>query len=184
MGIISVSLPSDGQTIDAVDYNVPINTIVDEINGNIDSNNIANNSITNAMLNTATGELGAAWKSFTPAWTNLSVSGGESEASYMQIGKTVHFKVKFIFTGSNVVSGTITLTLPVTRKTGFDGTIGNVVMIDANGSTFTGFIDGTGAITCQTASGTYATRTNTSSTVPFTWANLDQLLISGTYEAA
>jgi len=40
MATISVSLPSDGQTIDASDYNTPINTIVNEFNGNIDNANI------------------------------------------------------------------------------------------------------------------------------------------------
>lgn len=40
MGTISVSLPSDGTTIDAADVNTPFNTIVNEINGNIDNANI------------------------------------------------------------------------------------------------------------------------------------------------
>lgn len=50
MGIISVSLPADGQTIDASDYNVPLNTIVDTINGSLDADNIANSSITPSKL--------------------------------------------------------------------------------------------------------------------------------------
>jgi len=41
MANISVSLPSDGETIDAADYNTPITTIVSEINGNLDNSNIA-----------------------------------------------------------------------------------------------------------------------------------------------
>lgn len=41
MGTISVSLPSDGETIDAADYNTPINTIVTEVNGNLDNANIS-----------------------------------------------------------------------------------------------------------------------------------------------
>ena len=41
MGNISVALPSDGETIDASDYNTPINTIVNEINGELDNSNIA-----------------------------------------------------------------------------------------------------------------------------------------------
>lgn len=40
MATISVSLPSDGQTVDAADVNTPINTIVSEFNGNIDNDNI------------------------------------------------------------------------------------------------------------------------------------------------
>ena len=52
MGLISVSLPSDGTTIDAADYNVPITTIVNTINGNITGDNIASSSVTPAKLDT------------------------------------------------------------------------------------------------------------------------------------
>lgn len=44
MGDVSVSLPNDGETADAVDYNVPITTIVNEINGNLDNSNIASDA--------------------------------------------------------------------------------------------------------------------------------------------
>lgn len=40
MGTISLSLPSDGQTVDAADVNTPFNTIAAEFNGNIDNDNI------------------------------------------------------------------------------------------------------------------------------------------------
>lgn len=40
MGTISLSLPSDGSTIDAADVNGPLNAIVAEFNGNIDNTNI------------------------------------------------------------------------------------------------------------------------------------------------
>jgi len=40
MANISVSLPSDGETVDVADYNTPINTIVNEINGGLDNSNI------------------------------------------------------------------------------------------------------------------------------------------------
>jgi hypothetical protein len=41
MATISISTPSDGQTIDASDVNSPLNTIVAAINGNLDNDNIA-----------------------------------------------------------------------------------------------------------------------------------------------
>jgi hypothetical protein len=41
MATINVTLPADGDTIDASDYNVPVNTIVNEINGNLDNSNIS-----------------------------------------------------------------------------------------------------------------------------------------------
>jgi len=40
MGQISLTLPSDGTTIEAADVNNPFNTLLNEFNGNIDDNNI------------------------------------------------------------------------------------------------------------------------------------------------
>lgn len=41
MGTISVSLPSDGTGADVSDYNTPITTIVNAINGNLDNSNLS-----------------------------------------------------------------------------------------------------------------------------------------------
>lgn len=41
MATISVSLPSDGSTADVADYNTPVTTIVNAINGGLDNNNIS-----------------------------------------------------------------------------------------------------------------------------------------------
>ena len=64
MSLISISGPSDGQTIDAADVNTPLNTIANEINGNLDNANIkssaaidasklAASSITNTQMATS-----------------------------------------------------------------------------------------------------------------------------------
>jgi len=50
MATISVTLPSDGQTIDASDVNTPINTIINEINGSLDANNLASGAVTTTKL--------------------------------------------------------------------------------------------------------------------------------------
>jgi len=101
MANISVSLPSDGETADVSDYNTPINTIVNEINGNLDNSNIdaaaaisgtklADASITNAKLSTTAGELGGAWVSWVPTFTNLT-GGTLTYAKYTRVGKTITF---------------------------------------------------------------------------------------------
>lgn len=46
MGLISVPGVTDGTVIDATDINIPINTIVNEINGKLDTNNFANSAVT------------------------------------------------------------------------------------------------------------------------------------------
>ena len=40
MGLISLTLPNDGETIEAADVNTPLNTIATAINGNLDNANI------------------------------------------------------------------------------------------------------------------------------------------------
>jgi hypothetical protein len=50
MGTISVSLPSDGSTADVADYNTPITTIVNEVNGNLNSDNLASNAVATAKI--------------------------------------------------------------------------------------------------------------------------------------
>lgn len=50
MALISVTLPADGETIDAADVNNPFNTIVNEINGSLDADNIAASAITSVKI--------------------------------------------------------------------------------------------------------------------------------------
>jgi hypothetical protein len=53
MGVVSVSLPSDGSTGTVSQYNTPLTTIVNEFNGNIDNANIkANAAIASSKLAT------------------------------------------------------------------------------------------------------------------------------------
>lgn len=52
MGLVSITTPNDGESIDASDVSNPLNTIVTAINGNIDSNNLASNAVTTAKITT------------------------------------------------------------------------------------------------------------------------------------
>lgn len=81
MSTVSVTLPADGTTADVADYNTPINTIVNEFNGNIDNANIktaaaisgsklADNSIDlEAKVSTDTG-----WREVTDSWAYASAT--------------------------------------------------------------------------------------------------------------
>lgn len=50
MGLISIPTISDGTVIDANDVNNPLNTIVNEINGNLTYDNLASNSVTTPKI--------------------------------------------------------------------------------------------------------------------------------------
>jgi hypothetical protein len=50
MGIIALTLPTDGTTIDAADVNTPLGIIQTVINGNLDSNNLASNAVSTSKI--------------------------------------------------------------------------------------------------------------------------------------
>lgn len=285
MATINVSLPSDGTTADVSDVNTPINTIVSEINGNLDNANIkssaaisgsklADNSIdlgtktstwdgwiavtdswsyasattvtvpsdattkysvgdrikfiqsattkyfqvtavasttltltglsgvtvANAAISsiyysksfTPTGH-SLAWQSWTPTWTNLTVGNGTQSAAYIQIGKTVHFRVGVVFGSTTSVGGTVSLNYPVTAAA-YSGsatvqTLGNAQFYDqSTGAVNKGIFvyNSTTAGNAQyfNVSGSLIVATNMGTTTPFTWATSDEVFITGTYEAA
>lgn len=81
MGTISVSLPTDGTTADVADVNTPINTIVNEFNGNIDNANIKSAAaIAGSKLADASIDIGtkaSAWDGWVPvsdSWTYASAT--------------------------------------------------------------------------------------------------------------
>lgn len=139
MANITVSLPSDGDTIDAADYNTPINTIVNEFNGNIDSTNLAANSvgaseiidasITNAKLSTTAGEIGGEWLAYTSTVTGFS--GTPTKVTkYSLCGKRCTIYAAISGTSN---ATTFTFSLPFATVNTFD-TFGRVI---DNTSTFT-----------------------------------------------
>jgi hypothetical protein len=143
-----------------------------------------------ALADATVSKLGAAWTSFTPSWTNLTVGSGTNTGYYCQIGKTVHFRTYFKFAADSSISGDVVLTLPVTaiNYTGIS-TIGFVRTIAAGGA-YPGILQITldsppaGKPRVLNASATYLTPTAFSSTIPGTWTTDDELEITGTYEAA
>jgi hypothetical protein len=203
MGIVSVSLPTDGTTADVADYNTPITTIVNAINGGLDNANIAagaaidgsklaDTTVTNAKLSTAAGEPGAAWQSWTPTWTNLPVTNSTVNAKWIKVGKTVHYRLSVVLAGGDKPSGSVTFTLP-TASIAYPGvaTTQPIGVASYNDSSTTVY-DGralwasttTAVLTGVPANGAWATYSNINATAPFTWGNGDEIFVQGTFEAA
>lgn len=204
MGTVSLVLPSDGDTIDAADVNVPLNAIAAVINGGIDSTNITDASIvtgdladaavTPAKILAGTGSL---WplQSWTPTWVNLTVGNGTQASKYIQVGKTVFYRLSFILGSTSSISGDVTFTLPVTSIT-YPGAAITQVIGTGNFSdtgtrsyncwaywntTTTGILRVTLGSTGATG---YVGPGVISSTVPHVWASTDEIFIQGFYEAA
>lgn len=187
MGTISVTWPSDGDTIDAADISTPGNTIVTAINGNLDSNNVTAGGLTPANLVSGTGTSWA-WQSWTPTLTVIGGTAPTLDCKYVQIGKTVFCRIAITFVaGTTMGSGLPTLTLPVTaathNATTYLGQVRYNTTVNAQGFIRYATTTTVDMISCL-ASGTYLQEDGLSATVPGTWANTHKIVGTFVYEAA
>jgi len=126
------------------------------------------------------------WQSWVPTWTNLTVGNGTVVARYRQTGKTVDYMLTLTFGGTTSITGNVSVSIPVTSTT--YGSFHTVAGGSANDSgtivyPINHLLTSTtvGAVFALNASAVYGFVT---STVPFTWATGDILMLSGSYEAA
>lgn len=133
-------------------------------------------------------QLGA-WSSWSPTWTNVTVGSGTVVARYVQIGKTVHFYLKFTF-GAGSAMGDAIFTLPATASATIPLTasIGQIQILDSGTANFfgTAWLHSTTEARAfvNTAGSTYVQPAAFSTTVPMTWATNDFFIVTGAYEAA
>jgi len=160
---------------------------------------LQNGIITNAKLSTTTGELGGAWKSWTPTFTNWTIgTGGNAgtNAYYLQIGKLIVFRLTSTLGTSGFSVGTgVTFTVPVTRRAyGITGTAALQFGVgraeDTGVANVSIFASGNDidldklSVELQTTSGTYVSNAGITATVPWTWGAGDSINLQGFYEAA
>jgi hypothetical protein len=126
----------------------------------------------------------AGWTAYTPTLTNITLGNGTLSAAYAQIGKTV--AVRFILTlgSTSSVSGTISVSNPVTGTSTHTGTC---YMNDATGGIYNGTVivaSTTFTMRAHNSSATYSTLTAFSNTIPVAPAVNDQYVATFVYEAA
>jgi len=134
----------------------------------------------------------AGWTSYTPSWTNLTVGDGTSTGSYVRIGNTVFFKVRFVFGSTSSITGGVSVTIPVTNSvsTGVTDPC-NIKMIIRDASPAQNYF-GTGrhdsattiVLSQDIVSGTNIIAAALTSTSPITFTTNDILLLQGFYEVA
>jgi hypothetical protein len=129
-----------------------------------------------------------AWQSYTPTFTGFTLGDGTIEvAKYSQIGNTVHCKVQVTLGSTSAVTGSITIGLPVSANNDYNSAQG-VSKLIAGGVLGTGIVAVNTPTTARLfpllANGTYVTNTNTTATVPGTWASGSSFAFFITYEAA
>jgi hypothetical protein len=150
----------------------------------------SNDDDLNARLNTIE-TLG--WVSYTPTLTNLTVGNGTLSAKYMRQSKIC--TVRFVFTfGTTSSMGTDpTLSLPFTSVALAAGANimqeGVCALLDQNtGNYYYGYFAASSTTTRMIRTSnvgiTYPLVAQITSTVPMTWANLDQIAGQFTYDIA
>lgn len=156
---------------------------------------IADDSVTNAKLDTGAGEIGAAWQSWTPSYTNITVGDGTVVAKYIQIGKTIRFEWQIVCGSSTSIANGHTISLPVAANARYgtanvNTAIGTFIVNDINGNVYAGFTiiaASTSVFSCRAivdAGGSAGVGEYTSTSFPVAEATGDTYTISGTYEAA
>lgn len=144
--------------------------------------------IDNTDLATTAGQPGGAWLSYTATWTNIS--NGTRTAAYMQLGKTVFFRAKFVVTTSPAVAGNFTVTLPVTATSSIQASQCRASFYDNSATrTYPALVHAASTtaltITAQQFPGlTDSYNATPTSSLPFTWAVDDVIEVAGVYEAA
>lgn len=146
-------------------------------------------SIENVLLKILNGGSSYAWQTWTPTFVNMA-GGTLNYSKYIQIGKTVHLRLKYTFAGAGI-SGTPTFTLPVTSAAYGADTIPESagICINSGASSIAllyPYFDSTTVcrFVAVIASGTYAEYRNVSSTVPHTIAAGSVIQIAMSYEVA
>jgi len=159
---------------------------------------VAGETVTAALMNTHVRDnlkaIGDAWTAYTPSWksgaggTDIAIGNGTLTGTYMQAGKLVHFRI-LIVRGSTTNLGTTgyAFGLPVTA-TSFRN-CGPAHVLDASASAIIPHMwhgATSSEIVVHATGGSSGRRidNNGFGTTPTAWATSDELVISGTYEAA
>lgn len=188
MSTINPTLPSDGDTIDAADVNNPFNTIINVINGGLDSNNITDGGLTPADLASGTGSSWA-WQSWAPTYNNISVGNGTVTAKYIQIGKTVHFRWTLECGTTTTIANGATITVPVTANSELVASGGTPAIAHVLWNDSGGMFGGKGLLTTTAQLDLWfynyaGSAGQMYTTFPTAEGTGDSLHVAGTYEAA
>jgi hypothetical protein len=129
----------------------------------------------------------AAWTSYTPSLTALTLGNGTLTAKYQQIGKTIIASIYLLWGSTTSASGQWFISLPFANSTVNDTPIGSARFLDSGTQNYVGvaLVSSTRiAPTILNVAGTYPTFTTVTQTVPYTWATNDVLATVVVYEAS
>lgn len=119
---------------------------------------------------------------YTPTLTNVTLGNGSVSGRYQRVGPYCLVGIYLSFGSTTSVSGLIGISLPFTAAAGGGSTrtLSLVALSDTGTNTFWGVGIISESATradfyAQNVGGTYSAISSTSSTVPHTWANTDEI---------
>ena len=124
------------------------------------------------------------WTSWTPTWTGVTIADATVTAKYFKIGKLVFYELYMALGASTVVTGEISVDLPVNAAAVVSFICGHGEAIDANGLRYSAYARLTGGDGMAILADNGTSSVNINATVPFSWVPTDALALTGFYEAA
>lgn len=133
-------------------------------------------------------DLYASWTSYSPTWTgattNPVLGNGSLDAGYRAIGKTISVRIRLVIGSTTTLgSGLWSISLPSGLAPAAVQTLGGFASNSSGSSRYAlgaYLTAGAGVFRIAAADGT----SGVSGTSPFAWANGDQLVLNGVYEAS
>lgn len=131
-----------------------------------------------------------AWSDWTPTLTNLTLGSGAVIARYKQMGKTVHYRFRFILGAGSAVGTSPRFTLPVAPVASpayvtFNDPMGDAQLADTGTANRRGSIILSSGSTVEIYSySTTGVLTVITAAVPHGWASTDVIAAQGVYESA
>ena len=131
--------------------------------------------------------------SYTPTFTNLTVGNGTTTGAYCRVNDLVYYHGTITLGSTTAISGAVSLGLPInihSTQLASGSPLGLFYCVDVStGTWYPADIIANGSATIVIASvwvtnATYASRSNLSATVPFTWTSPDRIHWAITYRAA
>lgn len=134
-------------TVDT-DGNIIATKLTASVTGNVTgtATGLTAGALTNAMLSTAAGEVGAAWTSYTPNWSSNGGTFATTSTTittntfyWIQIGKVVFFTLNLVINAIGTASTQLIFSLPVSAAhicavSGFSWTAAKTLMAFVNGA--------------------------------------------------
>lgn len=147
--------------------------------------------VTAAQLNALQDGIQAAWTAYTPAWTgsvtNPVIGNGTITGAYLQMGKTIVGFWAKVVAGSTTTygSGAYSLSLPVAPHANWAAPLLCRYKVGANiygGQTYQ-YVGSAAALAVDNSTAVGVLQATTP-TVPATFANLSEIHLTGSYQAA